>query len=378
MNNYRERLIPIGWLAGTIIGAGMFSLPFVFDAAGLPLGFVALAFGTMVFVATHLLYADIILITPGEHRFVGFASRYLGRFASSLALLMSVPQMLLVLTIYLVLAPRFGELITPGFGSLTLYGFWLLGSALIFFELRTLATLEFFMTGAIAAIVVFLFLFSVPYLSTMPPRLLSPHWSLFFLPFAPILFALSGRVAIPSLIRYVRRVSGASIVASLRSTIALGTILPAICYGLFVLGVLALAPRVSDDAVTGLLGTVPLPLLFALGFLGLASLLSSYIVVGLDVSNILEYDLHVPRFLRQSIVVGIPIALYVLGLQQFIALVSFTGGVFLSLEGIFIALMWLRLPASERREGLLGCWGMTAAVGTFVVFCVVFFATLFL
>jgi hypothetical protein len=291
---------------------------------------------------------------------------------------MSVPQMLLVLTIYLVLAPRFGELMLPGFGLTTLYGFWLIGSALIFLELRTLASIEFLMTGAITAIIITLFFFSTPYLPTIPSRAFLPHWALFFLPFAPVLFALSGRVAIPSLVRYMERVMEAPMRAALRSTIVWGTILPAVLYGMFVLGTLALSPRVSDDAVSGLIGAVPFPLLVALGALGFASLLSSYVVVGLDVSNILEYDLHVPRLLRYIVIVGIPIALYVFGAQQFIALVSFPGGVFPSLEGVFIALMWIRLPASVRRDGLLHHWGIVAATATLVVFVVVFFATLFL
>lgn len=373
---YRKYLLPIGLLSGTIIGAGIFALPFVFSSAGLPLGFASLVLGTGVFIALHLLYADIIIRTPGTHRFVGYAQIHLGPWPSRLALLASVPQMLLVLTIYLILAVRFGELLLPGFGTQSLYLFWIIGSALIFLGLRTLASFELWMTGGIVAIIFFLFVFAAPYIETTPVRALAPHWELWFLPFAPVLFALSGRVAIPSLVRYAREFSHS--VRALCATICWGTAFPAIVYGVFVISVVALSPIVSDDAVTGLLGAVPSPMIAAFGILGLLSLLSSYIVVGLDVSNILEYDFRVPLAFRIAAVVGAPIAAYLVGLQQFIALVSFTSGIFLSLEGMLISWMWWRLPPHTESHSIVPRWGRVFALATLAVFGAAFIATLIL
>ncbi len=375
---YKTHFVPIGLLAGTIIGAGIFSLPFVFASAGLSIGFVALFVGAVVFFALHLLYADIILRTPGTHRFVGYVQIYLGPWASRLALLASVPQMLLVLTIYLVLAAKFGDLLFPGFGILSLCLFWIIGSAFIFFNLRTLASFELLMTGGIVAIIAALFFFAAPYIPTIPSRFLFPRWGVWFLPFAPVLFALSGRVAIPSLIRYFRELGGHDVCASVRVAIGWGTIVPAILYGFFVVAVVALSPIVSDDAVTGLLGAIPLLMLAALGVLGLLSLLSSYVVVGLDISNILEYDFRVSLLWRGVVVLCVPLLIYLAGFTQFIPLVSFAGGVFLSLEGILIALTWFCLPAHSRERCLVGRWGPLLAWGTLIVFVVAFFATLVL
>ena len=232
------------------------------------------------------------------------------------------------------------------------------------------------MTGGIVAIIFALFVVAAPYVATIPARALAPHWSAWFLPFAPVLFALSGRVAIPSLVRYVRELSHD--VSGLRTIIGWGTVIPAFVYGVFVVGVVALSPVVSDDAVTGLIGAVSPLMLAALGLLGLLSLLSSYVVVGLDVSNILEYDFRVPRIVRVAGVVGIPLAAYLLGLQQFIALISFTGGIFLSLEGILIAWMWLRLPAYTKNKSIVGRWGKGSAFALAVVFAGAFIATLVL
>ena len=73
MNWYRRFLLPTGLLAGAIIGAGVFALPYLFLQSGFAVGGAALVFGTSAAVLIHLLYADLMIRTSGEHRFVGYA-----------------------------------------------------------------------------------------------------------------------------------------------------------------------------------------------------------------------------------------------------------------------------------------------------------------
>ena len=54
-----KSLIPAGIMAGAIIGAGIFSLPFIFAQIGIFNGFVIMALATAVVVMIHLFYADI-------------------------------------------------------------------------------------------------------------------------------------------------------------------------------------------------------------------------------------------------------------------------------------------------------------------------------
>src|SRR3990170_1628515 len=104
LTKIKQFLLPFGLLAGTIIGAGVFSLPYLFKFSGFALGFFYLALASFAYVVLYRMYADIIRETPGDHRFVGFARIYLGRYASWLAFLIAVVEGVLVLTIYLILS----------------------------------------------------------------------------------------------------------------------------------------------------------------------------------------------------------------------------------------------------------------------------------
>ena len=337
---YRQYLLPIGLLAGTIIGAGIFALPFVFSGVGMPWGVLYLFIAVIAFILTHLMYGDIILRTPGSHRFVGYANIYLGRLGYWFAIGATVVQMMFVLTIYVVLSASFTHILFPAAsGIFPLLVFWVLSSMGIFFSLRRLAFVEFLVTWGIVAIVAFLFAYALPQLDLLRWNFSVPLAATAFLPLAAILFSLSGRVAIPSLVALAP-----SHVPRLRRVIVWGTFLPAIVYAIFVFGVLALSPVVSDDAVSGLLVALPHWLSLSIGVLGVLSLYSSYIVVGLDVKNILRFDLRLSSWLSGALVVVSPMILYAVGFQNFIQLVGLIGGIFLGVEGICIVLMWRCLP----------------------------------
>lgn len=338
-----KTLLSAGILAGTIIGAGVFSLPYVFKTAGFASGFFYLILAAVAYIAIYLMYSEIILRTSGEHRFVGYTKIYLGKNFSWLAIFISIVQLIFVLTIYLILSQSFANLIT-GFGQPVqkIIIFWFLGSASIFLSLRKIAWLEFLITAGMVAIILMLFIFGLPKIGELPMRInFLPNWANFLLPFAPILFSLSGRVAIPEVVK-----SGGSI----KKSIVLGVAVPAIAYALFVLAIIALSPNVSEDAVSGLVGFVAAPVLVLLGFLGIFSLISSYITVGLEAYSSLRQDLGFPDWLRFFLIIFFPIALYLAGFTNFLGLISFVGGIFLALEGIFIIAMWLR--ATNRKLSL--------------------------
>ena len=343
----RSLILPIGILAGGIIGAGVFALPYAVSQSGIIPGLGYLALAAIAYSIIHLMYADIMLRTLGEHRFVGYAERYLGPSFRLLTTAMAVVEMLFVLTIYLILSKSFSGLIVPGAGSeLLMIVFWLFGSAAIFLSLKRLAFSETVVTFGMLAIIAILFILGLPHLERFAALPLFGAPVAFLLPLPAILFALSGRVAIPSVVDYFkkRHVAGAkNAVAGLRRTIWIGTVLPALAYAIFIIGVIGLSPEVSSDAVSGLVGQVPLLVLGLIGILGWLSLWSSYLLVGLDVFNTVHLDLKVPNWIAGLSVISIPMALYLFGFDSFLVLVSIVGGIFLSLEGIFIIVMWLRL-----------------------------------
>lgn len=337
--------MPAALLAGAIIGAGIFGLPFVFMNAGIIAGLFYLGILTFVFIIIHLMYAEVIIKTVGQHRFPGYAKIYLGRAGFCLAALTSILGMLLVLTVYLILSSSFLGLILPtgliASDILKILIFWFLGSMAIFLEIRRMAFSEFLITSGIILIAVLLFVFASAHFDKI---ISAPTFNLknIFLPYGIILFSLAGRVAIPAIINYFQKIKSNSETSYVKKSIILGTIIPAFVYLLFIFGVLGLSGAVSEDAVSGLIGSVSPFILFLVGIFGLISLWSSYIVVGLDVKNALGYDLKFPKILAGLVVIAAPLLLFLAGFQSFLALVSVVGGVFIAVEGIFIVLMWLK------------------------------------
>lgn len=382
---YKNFLAPTGLLVGTIIGAGIFALPYTFKISGLAVGFFYLIVATVVYCLIHLFYADIIMRTPGEHRFAGYAKIYLGRSAFWLAAVTSVLEMIFVMTIYLLLATSFLNLVFAFTDpTLKLLLFWGLASIGIFLSLRKLALVEFLISWSMAALVILLFIFGAGHLGKITVWDFQPNMSNIIMPLAPILFALGGRVGIPPLVKYFkmpglrpRWPSGPEGIGHqsrlLKRAIIAGTVIPAIVYCLFVLGILGLSQEVSQDSVSGLIGQVSPALLIILGIFGILALWSSYIGVGLDVSSTLLYDFKFPRLARLlSVVVG-PLALYFFGPRNFINLVSLTGGIFLALEGIFIVLMWLVANRClAKKSELLNDGKLLGAIAAVAVFLIAF------
>lgn len=339
----KQYLFPVGILSGTIIGAGMFALPFVFVRAGLLTSLFLLLTGGGAYTLIHLLYADLFLSTPGSHRFVGYARLYLGRPGFILAFLASVLQMVLVLAVYLVLTERFAGLLLPGITPLLpVLVFWASGTILFLSRPERIALLEWFSLLGIVGIIVFLFGFGAARLGDLSIPLLPARASDFFLPLPPLLFALAGRVAIPPLVLYLKTNGGEGSRTLIRSTIIVGTLLPVFVYLLFSLAVVSLAPSPTEDTISGLLHALSPGLLGLIGFLGLLALWSSYITIGLDIQNILKLDFFLPRPLRALILWLLPLFLYFAAGGSFLTLVSLVGGLFLSLEGILIIALWSR------------------------------------
>ena len=351
---YKNIILPASLLAGTIIGAGVFALPFVFEKAGIMTGLFYLGFFSVAFVFIHLMYADLILKTEGGrnfHRFPGYAKIYLGNWGFWLAILTTIIGMLFVLTVYLILSISFINLIYPIGLDISdaskLLIFWFFGSAAIFSGIRRIAFSEFLITGGIIAIILIIFSYGLGYFG----KIISvPTFNLqnIFLPYGAVLFALMGRTAIPAVISYFQKIREPLVQA--KTPIILGTLMPALVYLLFVFGIWGLSEIVSEDAVSGLVGQIPQWVLTLVGIFGLISLWSSYIIIGLDIKNSLKFDLKFPKILAGLTVVVLPALLYFWGFQSFLTLVGLVGGIFIALEGIFIVLMWIRASKAKAEQ----------------------------
>lgn len=366
---FSQLIYPASLLATTIIGAGMFALPYLFSKAGIATGLIYLFFFGIILALIHLMYADIIVRTPENKRFPGYAKIYLGKFGKWISVFMAIFGALLALVVYLVLSASFVNLIAPNASAayIALF-FWLLGSLAIFFNVNKLAMSEFLIFIGMAAIILVIFGFAFLMNGGMKKVTNLPLFNLnnIFLPFGAVLFSMYGRSAIPTLLGYFRN-NGQSPIKS-KWPIIIGSIAPAVIYFIFVFGILGLSDNISEDAVSGLVGNLPIAILWILGILGIISLWSTYIVIGRDIKKSLEHDFNFLPILSGAVVLIIPILFYFIGLQDFLLLVEFVGAVIIGLEGIFIILMWLKASKTESAEKIINKLHPIIIILLFLVF----------
>jgi amino acid permease len=340
MSFVKNFILPTSLLAGTVIGAGIFSLPYVFSQAGIGLGFIFLMIFGAVYIFVHLMYADLVIKNGEQHRFAGLARIYFGKISYGLSVVMTIVEMFFVLTIYLILSSSFISLVAPQLPAIyNVILFWWLGSIIIFSGTRKIAFFETLAVGGILVAIALVAYLGAPHFF-QKPFIFASHQPIFWLlPFGALLFSINGRPAIPSLIHYFRK-NGLNVELSKRA-IVWGTIIPIFAYGTYVVGALGISKFVSQDSISGIIGGISSPLLIiVLAMLGILSLISSYFSIGLDVYSSLQQDVKFSKIFSMFLVIIFPLTIYFMNLGGFIAMVEIAGGIFIGLEGILILAMW--------------------------------------
>lgn len=345
----KSLFLPTALLVGTVIGAGIFALPFVFQKSGLLAGFFYLVVLSLIVYIVHLMYADIIVrANQPHHRFPGYAGIYLGNTAEKFSTIVVLLATFLTLTAYLILSVSFFNLVTdkiPVFYKLLI--FWAVATATIFLKIGKAALMEFFTTGVTLAIIFVVFAAGLFGILKGAPNLPFFNPDFAFLPFGSVLFSLLGLTAIQPLVVYFKEKNLP--LEKIRRVILWGTLLPAIFYFLFAVGIIGLSKNVSSDAVSGLVGNVKPIFLLLLGVFGVVSLLDSYSTVAYDVKKNLHYEWKFSKPLATLAVIFLPPVFYFLGVQDFLKSTSIIGSVLFSIWGILTILIW-RKAASQPSE----------------------------
>ncbi len=372
---FKSLIIPAIILAGTIIGAGFFALPFLFQEAGLVSGLFLLACLVPVMWLIHAMYADVIIKNKEGLHFPAYAKKYLGQGGYALSLLAVILGMFLTLTVYLLLSTSFFAIIFPNTPPLTsLILFWIISSVPVFLALKKIAGLEIFATlGMFTMIVAIFFIgknnFNFGEFAFPKSAVLA------FIPYGAILFSLAGRTAIPVVVDYFRKNKIAF--KKISSALFLGTILPAALYALFVIGTLGMTKSVSGSSIKEIAAGLPTSMAVLFGILGLFSLWSSYITIGKDTEQSLKNDLRFGPILSGIITILLPIILFIAGFNNFIKLVGIIGGVFSGIEGLLVIAIWKKAQQDPQRGIVLNPPKIILALLTVIFTAGIFYSLIF-
>lgn len=347
-----KAILAVSTLSGTIIGVGLFSLPYITARVGfwIMLGYF-LFLGTIVIII-HQLFGELSLRTPDFKRLPGFAGFHLGNLAEKIAFISTILGISGALLAYLIVGGEFlTELLSPIFGgdnlSWTLL-YFSLGAVLIFFGIKAIAKVEFW--GLILFFLVLILIFfrakeviNIGNLFLIGNCCVGIMGKLeignLFLPYGAILFSLWGASLIPEAEEMLVEKK-----KLLRIIIPISILIPIFVYLFFIYLILGITgPQTTESALSGLRtflgnGIVSLGLFF-----GVITTFTSFIALGLTLKKVFWYDLKVSKNISFALTCFVPLILFLIGVKSFIPVISFVGGVMLGIDGILILLMYKKI-----------------------------------
>lgn len=346
--NKNQLFSAVAIIVGTVIGAGIFGLPYTASRSGF---FVCLAYIiglTLVTILVNLCYGETILRTQESHQVPGYAYKYLGRWGKAIVSFSMMTGIYGGLVAYAIgigafLHVIFGNIIgIPAFAYSV--GFFIIASIIVLIGLKMIVSLEKFMV-AFLLLVIIIFLFAgLPKIDIA--NLTTFNGELFFLPFGVVMFALAGNMA-QSDARLVLRGQE----KKFRSAIILGVLIPAVVYVVFTLAVVGVAgANTSQDAIEGLssyLGTGVVLLGAILGTIGMST---SFFSLGLFLKESYIFDYHINKYLAWLLVVAPPFVVLIFSLASFIEILSVTGSIIGGLSSIIVIMMYYKAKKAGNRR----------------------------
>jgi len=333
-------LLAVAVLLGTMIGAGIFGIPYTISRSGIIPGFFYFFLLGIVVLLIHLCFGEIVLRTKEKHRLPGYAKKYLGSWGEALALFSTILGMVLVLLSYIILGGDFLKILLSSVFNLSSFQCSLIFSFIlaffIFKGIKLIAQVELFTNFVFLFIIFLIFCLSLP-------KIHFQNFSLFnfkniFLPYGIILFALTGWSAVPEISEILE--SGKER-KNFKKAISVSIIIAIFLYLLFTLAIVGVSGEyTSTETFSGLIPYLNPKIIFFGVLAGVITLADSFLVLGLYLRNTLIYDYKFQKFSAFLFAWGMPLILFLIGFRQFIKVIGFVGTFIGLIEGIIIILIF--------------------------------------
>ncbi|MCK5123373.1 MAG: hypothetical protein KAQ87_04490 [Candidatus Pacebacteria bacterium] len=336
----KNYIYAVSILIGTAVGAGVFGLPYVVAKSGFVPALILLIILGAMMILIGLMYGEVTLRTSNKGRLAGYCGKYLGKNGKRAATLITLFALYANTLAYIIIGGIFLNALFSSYfgGSEFIYGLIMFAfiSAGIYVKLKFVNIMEFLMVVFLLAIIFGICLKGIPFIDSN--NLMSYNLSQFFLPFGVILFSLSALSAIPELEHIMKKKQ-----EKIKSAIIIGGIATIIIYALF----MAIVVGVSGSATTpetfsGLSqfmgnGIITLGLIF-----GVFAVATSYLMIGINLKEIFWYDYHLSKNKSWALACFIPVIIFILGLRDFIAVISFAGSIAGGFIGILIIIIFYK------------------------------------
>lgn len=338
----------VAMLIGTIIGVGIFGVPYFVARSGVLIGLGYFVVLTIVLLIVHFAFGEIVLRTHARHRLVGYAELYWGRWGKRIASLSTVCGMYGALLAYIIVSGSFLHHIlgstlggTPWMYSI---GFGILGIIVIAVGLRLVAEFEFLLTALLFIAMAIILIVGSQRVNI--GNWMTVDWGSAFLPYGAILFSLGGASAIAQIRDLLRGRE-----ELLGRAIAWGTIIASVLTALFVVIVVGVSgSATSPEAIAGLAPMLGRSIVILGAILGFLAIATSFLTLGLYLDEVFRLDFHCVRPVAIVGSIGVPFLIFLIGNPSFTNVIMVTGAIFGGLDGLLIILLALRVRRVGDRQ----------------------------
>jgi len=342
-------LFALATLIGTIVGAGIFGLPYVIERSGIIPGFFYFFILGGAVLLIHLCFGEVILRTKEKYRLPGFSQKYLGKLGRNLVMISVITGVIGALLAYLILGGEFLKILLSPFLNLSEVQFtlifWLVLAFFVLRGIKLIAPAEFFTNILFFLIIVIILGFCFPKFDISNLTILDPPN--IFLPFGVILFSLIGWSAIPEMIDFLKFSSERK---NIKRIIILATIIVLFFYILFTIFVIGVTGKnTSQDTLSGLIPFLGEKIIFFIALAAIITLADSFLVLGLYLRNTFIYDFKLPKIISFLFACGLPLILFLIGFRSFITTIGFIGTIVGVIEGIIIILLFRKAKTLGNR-----------------------------
>jgi len=241
-------------LMSTIVGVGMFGLPY----AGMQSGFLII--GLLLFILTvimstvHWFYADIVVKTNKNCRLPGYAGEHLGNKAKTIVGIFVILGLYGSLLVYIIVGGNFlGTILSEFLNLPAIYFnliFFVIGSIAIYSGIKLISGTDLLM-GVFLIVIVLIFVLlghnNVNFINFK-----TINWQNLLIPYGAILYSLAGMSVIPEIREMFKNSNKDK--KYYKKAIVAGTIIPGVLYLVFIGIVIGLTGvNTTEEAINGLI-----------------------------------------------------------------------------------------------------------------------------
>lgn len=332
--------LPFAAFIGTVFGVGLYSLPYVMSQSGIWIFLLFLIIVAALVYFVNIMFADVIIQTPVKDRFLGYVREYVGPRAEKVFAWVTIIGFWGTFLVYLLVLGEFAHTVfgsvfsfSPVFYSLL---FFIVTAFIIFRGGRAVEKTDVVMLFVATLLLVLLFVLgrgSLSYIISRPANTLGA-----ILPYGALMFAMWGAGVIPELVNQLR-----SSPQHVKKLIRLGLIAPvvvAFCFSLFIVGMSG--SGTSQEAFAGLSERIGSTAAIVGSCIGMITIGLAYTNLGWVSRKMLMLDMSMSRLRSMGIILLPPLLLLLVGLHNFVLVISIIGAIFLAFQGLMIFQLYYR------------------------------------